>query len=712
MGATMTRRDVREAPRAPAYWPSSKVTTRHQERLAVVYVRQSTVQQTIRHQESTRLQYGLVERALSLGWSRERVLVIDDDLGRSGATAVGRPGFQRLVAEVGLDHVGLILGVEMSRLARSCRDWHQLLEVCAVFGTLICDLDGIYDPAQYNDRLLLGLKGTMSEAELHILKQRMQQGRVAKARRGELAFRLPMGYVRRPSGEIVMDPDERVQIVIRTIFDQFEQRATVHGVLCYLVEHGIDLPVRCKFGPNIGELEWRRPNRSTLSNVLHNAFYAGAYVYGKRRVDPRRKRSRHSGRAVVSFGEWEVLLKDRLPAYISWEQYEHNVTQLAANDSRAMGGVRRGPALLAGLLKCGRCGGRMHVVYSGRRLRYACRSGSNRYAQPECDSLAGRVLDEKMAHLVLRALEPAALEVSLAVAADVEAERHRVEAHWLKRLERAHYEAERARRQYDAVEPENRLVARTLERAFEEKLSALQMLQQEHDRYTVERPTILSAEERDSIRALASDIPALWNASTTTTADRQTIIRQLVEQIVVKLDGNTERVQLEIRWVGGHRSTTSVIRPVARFDQLSYFSALVDRISALRAEHLSSREIARHLNEEGWRPPKQTTFRADMVRSLLARQRIMDPNRRPKKGSQRLRQHEWRLPDLAAKLQMPPISLYVWLRRGWVSGRQLEDEPHRPWVIRADAQELSRLRALRLAPKCGWRSPLKQIARA
>jgi hypothetical protein len=295
----------------------------------------------------------------------------------------------------------------------------------------------------------------------------------------------------------------------------------------------------------------------------------------------------------------------------------------------------------------------------------------------------------------------------------VEAERRRLEEHWQKRLERAQYEVDRARRQYDAVEPENRLVARTLERALEEKLSAHQMLRAEHDRLAAEQPAVLSAEERESIRALASDIPALWNAATTTTADRQTIVRQLVETITVTLEGNTERVEVEIRWVGGHHTTTSVIRPVARFDQLSYYPALVERICALRAEHLTSSEIARQLNAEGWRPPKRrATFHADMVRSLLSRQRIVQSRKRPTKKSPRVRPHEWRLPDLAAKLQMPPVSLYSWLRRGWVTGRRLEDEPHQPWVIRADPQELTRLRALRLAPKCGWRSPTKQIARA
>ena len=705
-----------EHPAATRYLPDSKIQARHLEKLAMVYVRQSTPQQMIRHQESTRLQYGLVERAARLGWPRERTVVIDDDLGRSGATAEGRPGFQRLVAEVGLDHVGVIFGIEMSRLARSCRDWHQLLEVCAVFGTLIADQDGIYDPSNYNDRLLLGLKGTMSEAELHVLKQRMLQGKLAKARRGELGMLLPMGYVRRPSGEVALDPDEQAQSVIRLVFDVFETRGTVHGVLCYLVDHGVRLPFRSTSGANKGELEWRRPNRPSLCNLLHNPIYAGAYVYGKRPTDPRRKQPGRpgTGRTVAGFGEWDVLLKDRLPAYITWQQHESNVRQLADNRTRALGCPRRGPALLAGLLRCGRCGCRMMISYGGGYLRYACRRRTTDYADPICISLAGRILDDKVTRLVLRALEPAALEVSLEVAQNVEAERKRVDEQWLQRLERAQYEADRALRQYNAVEPENRLVARTVEKLLEDKLTSKTHLEEEHDRFLASQPTVLSAEERASIRAIASDIPSLWTAPSTTIVERQTIVRQLIEKIVVFVDGDSEQVRVELHWIGGHRTDTSVIRPVARFDQLSYYNALVERLRALYRRGLTSTEIAQQLNDEEWRPPKRSaTFNAGMVRNLIYRHRLVRSSA-PRKLQTRpsLRANEWWLPDLAAKLSMPTISLYTWIRRGWVRSRQI-DETHRPWAIWADAQELARLRALRQAPKRGWRAQSSQpIARA
>jgi DNA invertase Pin-like site-specific DNA recombinase len=694
-------------------WPSvgehhPKLAPRHLERLAMVYVRQSTPQQTMRHQESTRMQYGLAERARELGWPRERILVIDEDQGRSGSSAEGRPGFQRLVAEVGLDHVGLILGVEMSRLARSCRDWHQLLEVCAIFGTLIGDLDGMYDPSNYNDRLLLGLKGTMSEAELHVLKQRMLQGKLAKARRGELGTQVPIGYMRRPSGEVIQDSDEEVRSVIALIFDQFDARGTIHGVLRYLVDHGIRLPVRSRTGLNKGDLEWHRPNRMTLQNLLHNAAYAGAYVYGRRQTDPRRRQAGRpsTGRTVARPEDWQVLLKDRWPAYITWERYEANQQQLDANRTKQLGVPRRGASLLSGLLVCGRCGHRMSVSYGGSYLRYECKRDAVDYGGKVCESIAGRVLDAHVARLVLRALEPAALEVSLQVAQDIEAERARVERSWRQRLERAQYEVDRAMRQYNVVEPENRLVARTLERQLEEKLSAQRGLQEDHDRLLAQQPTPLSTDERNAIRALASDIPALWNAPTTTPMERQTIIRQLVDKIVVTVDGESERVAVTVHWVGGHQTAGAVIRPVARLDQLSYHRQLIQRIIVLRDEGLTSHAIATQLNNEGWRPAKRRpTFNDAMVRAIASRSALARSLRRKLVARPPVGRDEWRLPDLAAELKMPTISLYAWLRRGWVHGHQL-DEPARSWVIRADAKELARLRALRLAPKRGWRAPV------
>jgi DNA invertase Pin-like site-specific DNA recombinase len=321
----------------PGGQPQQKIRPEHLDRGAVVYVRQSTRHQVLEHTESTRLQYALGERAVALGWARSQVTVIDDDLGVSAAAADSRKGFARLVTEVTMGRVGVVLGIEMSRLARSGRDWHQLLELCSLSGVLLADPDGVYDPAYYNDRLLLGLKGTMSEAELYLIRQRMLTGKLAKAERGELVTPLPIGYVRRPSGEAAFDPDEQAQHVVRLIFSAFSRLGTLNAVLRYLVEHEVQLPVRVRTGPSKGELEWRRPTRETLQNMLHNPAYAGYYAFGRRQVDPRRKVPGRpdTGRVVKGSDEWLVLLPGRLPAYITEEEHQANTARMAANQQTA-----------------------------------------------------------------------------------------------------------------------------------------------------------------------------------------------------------------------------------------------------------------------------------------------------------------------------------------------------------------------------------------
>jgi len=558
-----------------------KIHRQHRDRLAIVYVRQSTVQQVERHQESTRLQYALVDRAIQFGWPRETIVVIDDDLGRSGATIEGRLGFQRLVAEVGLGNVGLVLGVEMSRLARSCRDWHQLLEICALFDTLIADVDGVYDPTNYNDRLLLGLKGTMSEAELHILKARMLEGRKAKARRGELGKAVPMGYLRRPSGEVVLDPDEQAQATIHLVFDLFDRLRTIGKVLCYLVEHDIRLPVRARGGERKGELEWHRPNRPTLQNLFANPTYAGAYVYGVRSTDRRRQKAGRpgTGRRSLRAEEAEVFLPDRMPAYITWDRYQRNQAQLQSNRAAWGGAPRAGSALLSGVINCGRCGMRMIAQYNnnGHAARYVCMSMKSTYGEPFCQSLTAAALDALITRLVLQALEPAALEASLALAADLEAERAALDLHWQQRLERARYNVERARRQYTACEPENRLVARSLERAWEEALTEETRLKADYERIRRERLAAPSAAELSAIRNLAQDLPALWKAETTTQEQRQTIVRLLLERILVEVVHNTEQVRVVCHWHGGNGTLHRLMRPVTRLTTLSTYGSLVAR---------------------------------------------------------------------------------------------------------------------------------------
>jgi DNA invertase Pin-like site-specific DNA recombinase len=688
-------------PRSGVPVTSSKITPRHLERLAIVYVRQSHAIQLVKNPESTRVQYSLTEHAVALGWSRERVLVIDEDQGHTATTSVGRLGFQHLVAEVGLGHVGIIVGFQMSRLARSCSDWYQLIDACALFGTLLGDFDGVYDPAHYNDRLLLGLKGTISEAELYLIKQRMHSAKLAKAQRGELGMLRPIGYLTRASGEVVKDPDEQARHVVDLLFEQFQRRGTIYGVLCYLLEHDLKLPVRIASGPDKGELRWSRPSRSTLQDVFTNPAYAGAYAYGRRPTDPRAKRTGHPATRRRDTHEWAVCLRDRIPAYISWEQYEQNLRQLELNCNATRGVSRKGATLLAGLVRCGRCGRRMQAYYSGGYARYACAYEAIHYAGPRCQSVAARPVDRVVEALVLRALEPSALELSLAVASDLERERAREEKLWQQRLERARYDVERARRQYDAVEPENRLVARTVERTLEERLGAEQKLEEDYHRARAARPPTLTDAERSAIRALAMDLPKLWSSPTTTNEQRKEVVRQLLDEARVTVEGESERVALTLRWAGGHETTTTLTRPVARLSQLSYYDDLVQRAAQLQREGKSLRQITDALNAEEWPPAKRcSTFSTSMVRALLPSKGTSPP---PRTIPQKLEANEWTVPALAARLHMPRITLYCWVKRGWARARKVPTpRPLGAWLIWADAEELDRLAARRGPSRKRW----------
>jgi DNA invertase Pin-like site-specific DNA recombinase len=675
-------------------WYAEKILPRHLERLAVVYVRQSTMQQVLEHQESTRLQYGLVRRAVAWGWPEARVLVIDEDLGRSGTSAERRQGFQRLVAEVGLDHVGVILGVEMSRLARSSKDWHQLLEICALFGTLIADLDGIYDPSQYNDRLLLGLKGTMSEAELHILKQRMYQGTLQKARRGALRFALPIGYIHNAAGAVVYDPEAQVQHGIRLIFRKFEELGTRHALLRYLVRHDIHLGVRLREGPAKGTLEWRRANRMTLQNMLKHPLYAGAYAYGRRQVDPRKKQPGRpsTGRVTRPRPAYHALLQELVPAYITWAQYEQNLARLAANRARAetLGVVRHGPSLLAGLLVCGRCHCRMQVRYGGPRQlhSYTCNRLATNYGGDYCQYLPGVPVDACVSQWVLTALEPAALTLSLEATARLEQERWDLDRLWQQRLERAAYEAERAARHYRLIEPEHRLVARQLAQEWEEKLTAHRHLQEEYERVVQAQPRSLSAAEREAIVQLAHNVPALWYAPTTTMAERKEIVRQIIQRVIVTGEGMSERLQITIEWVGGGTTAGVMTRPISRIEHLSDYPRLCARIRDMAQAGYNTSQITERLAHEGFRSPKQAKpFSRQSVVELMRRLAVHHPRRRRRPP---LHAHEWWLSDLERALGVANATLHRWRKCGQLEARWHPESKR--WVARVDEAEFKRLK--------------------
>jgi DNA invertase Pin-like site-specific DNA recombinase len=667
----------------------------------VVYVRQSSTHQVLFNKESAEVQIGLRHLAILWGWPDDRVIVITEDQAQSGTTTEGRRGFQWLLTEVNLGHVGIILGFQVSRLSRANSDWYHLFERCAIFQTLLADFDGIYDPTLYNDRLLLGMKGIMTEAELHFMRQRLREGRLNKARRGELFTIVPTGYVRLPGDRVALDPDRQVQHVVRLVFDKFDELGSVGAVLRYMVRHDIKLGVRVRSGPNAGLLDWHPPLRSTLNTMLRRPMYAGCYVYGFGCTDPRRKKPGvpHSGHVRVEPMKWDVMIPDKVPAYISWERFSANQDRLGANRylPTTRGAARSGSSLLSGLVYCGHCGRKMQVAYHTKAepVRYWCNTRSAAYGGPTCQSFAGGPLEKLVTEEVLQALEPAKLELSFGAVADLQRERQRLDQHWQDRLERARTETQRAARQYNAVEPEDRLVARELERRWEQALRALRTLEEQYERFLADTPRQPTAAERRRIEAWAADLPGLWNAPSTTNQDRKTIVRHLVEQITVTVRGQTEWVDVQIRWAGGIETRHHIRRPVKKYEQLSNYMALRARMVDLRCRGVSCATIAEYLNREGFHPPRGADrFNRFIVDQFLARQpgQTRGTTSRIKDGE--LRPHERRLSDLARELRLGLSTLRGWLARGWVLGRKTSG-PAGCWVLRVDDREVARLRRLR-----------------
>ena len=482
----------------PAAARPAKIQGHHLERWAIDYVRQSHPQQIQRHRESAQVQAQLQERALAWGWPAERIRVLDGDQGRSGTTTVGRDDFAWLLSEIALGHVGLVLCFQINRLAREDEDCCRLIKVCAAFDTLLADQDGLYHPHDFNDRMVLTFKGFMGGFELHQLQQRMQAGRLNRCRRGEWLGQPPPGYVVGPDGKLQFDPDEQVQEVVRLVLERFAALGSISGVLRHLRQHGIQLPWRPASGPGRGQLQWHPPHRETLRQWVRNPAYAGAYTWGRCTTDPRRVRPgrRGSGRVRRAAQDCPVFLRDNHPAYLSWEQYQANLRRLEQHPRRGPvpGPARATVAVLAGLVVCGECGCRMQTHYA-RTLRYVCRRRAMDYAEPTCQSLAGAALEELVRDQVLEVVTPAGLELSRRAAQECQRERAALDRQWRLRLERAAQEADRAFRQYNAVEPENRLVARTLERQWEEALLAQRSLEEEYHRFQQAQPVQLSAAE-------------------------------------------------------------------------------------------------------------------------------------------------------------------------------------------------------------------------
>ncbi len=607
-----------------------KIQSLHCERLAYVYVRQSTPWQVIENRESTERQYHLRERALDLGWPASLVEVIDEDQGRTGKTAVHRSGFQRLVTEVGLGRVGIVLMLEASRLARNNSDWYRLIEICGLAGTLIADESAIYNPREPNDRLLLGVKGTLSEAELFTLRTRLYEGRWNKARKGLLQFPLPVGYVYGADGRWELDPDSQVRERLDYLFACFRRHRVVRRVVRELTRDGLKLPVRVTSREGYGSLEWKTPSLSSVVRILRNPAYAGVYVYGKWDYSGDR-RSARTGRALahkLPMAQWPVKIDAHHAAYLSWEEYVTNNEQMRQNwhDGEETRGVaREGEALLQGMVYCAICGRKMgvqhHAASEKRSSSYLCQSG---YEDGDrlCQSMTSRPVDAVVGQAFLESVSPLNLAIGLRVVEQLETDLAAQQRQRDLQLEQARYEARLAQRQYDAVDPDNRLVASELERRWNEKLETLARLEQAYLRAEEQSAWKITAEERPSIEELSRNLPALWKARTTTNQDRKQLLRLAIES--VQLDGVTEpgMIEIQIRWRSGTITRSRVKRQARGEWSLKTPPNAVARIHEMAGRY-SYAEIAQQLNSAGCRTAFGRHFTTQNVGYICRRDGLM-----------------------------------------------------------------------------------------
>ena len=660
----------------------SKVRPSHTQRAAFVYIRQSSPAQVEYNRESTARQYALVEKACALGWAKEQVIVIDQDLGLSGSGSVKRSGFAHMTAEVALGHVGIVLGLEVSRLARNNADWYRLLDLCGITDTLIGDSDGVYHPALFNDRLVLGLKGTMSEAELHILRARLDGGIRNKAARGELRRGLPVGFVwGEADGEVRFHPDEAVVSTIRTVFSKFTELGSVRKVWLWFRSEGLSFPLRAHMK---SEIRWVAPTYTALHHVLSSPVYAGAYAYGKSRhqryVDAQgmlRRRTRH-----LPMAEWSVLLPEHHPGFIDWATFQANQARIDTNihpqPHQAGGAVREGAALLQGLAACGKCGRRLHTHYRGRNSSpgYHCTGkdivqGRGVY----CLNVGGVQIDQAVVEAFLRTVTPAAVEATQLAIQQLEADQDAALGQWRLAVERARYQAERAERQYRAVEPENRLVARGLETEWEKRLRDLAAAEAELQRREQQRPRALSLEEKNKIQSLGSDLTKVWTAPTTTDRDRKELLRALLEEVIIAVDRPEHRAHLTLRWRGGTLTELDLSLPRSQPRGLRTEEDTLSLLARL-AVHYSDDVIAGILNRQGRKTATGERFTANQVGSLRRYRKIarFRPPAEPPTG-------ELATIRKAAKiLGINTSTIHRWLNDGFIAGEQIT--PGAPWQIR------------------------------
>ena len=649
---------------------NSKITPGHLKKRAYLYIRQSTLRQVFENTESTQRQYALRQRAIVLGWPAEHIEIIDCDQGQSGASTAEREGFQKLVIEVGLGNAGIVMGLEVSRLARNCADWHRLLEICALSGTLILDEDGLYDPCHFNDRLLLGLKGTMSEAELHVLKARLRGGILSKAQRGELKMPLPVGLVYDPAQRVVLDPDKQLQNTLRHFFETFRRTGAAWATVQAFAKEELKFPRHGQAGS--GELIWERLRLSATLDTLHNPRYAGAFCFGRTRTWKDAQGRWHC--IDLPREQWGILIKDVHPGYISWEEFEENQKRLQHNlQSRGIGRhggpVREGPALLQGLVICGKCGRTMTPRYHQRGGRlspnYLCQQQSVEHCRPLCQNIPGGVVDAALSALILESVGPLALEVALNVQQELQerlAESDRLRHQY---VERAQYDAEQARVRYMRVDPNNRLVADTLEALWNDKLRLLEQAREDYEKQRESGQRTITQQQKAQILALAEDFPRLWKDPGTTDRDRKRMARLILEDVTLSRDHTL--IIAQVRFKGGATNVLRLPMPARAWQLRKTKAEIVAEIDRL-LEQCTESEIAAELNSKGWRSSGNQSFSARMIRSLSTSHKLPSRSERLRaKGLLTARQ-------IAELIGSKPLLVDYWREVGLLNGIRLNDK--------------------------------------
>lgn len=677
-----------------------KITPHHLDRKAIVYIRQSSPKQVREHLDSQLTQRALVDRAQGLGWHADRIEVFDGDLGQTATGTQERDDFKALAAEVALGHVGIVFGWQVSRLARNNAEWYQLIDLAALFGTLIGDIDGIYDPRLYNDRLLLGLKGTMSEAEHYLLRQRLNAGRLSKVHRGEYVQRLPTGLVRLADKSVVKDPDQQVRHVIELVLAKFDELGSCSRVLRYCKQHDIVLPRRQVSGASRGKILWRKPSESAIRAMMTNPAYAGAFVYGRRTSDPTRQQPgrRTPAMARRPMAEWQRIIHDAYPAYISWGQYLANQTRLHDNaqrytepGNRGRGAAREGAALLQGLATCGLCGHRMRVIYRPRS-RYICEGLYRTFAEPTCARLDGPSIEAFVVQAFFDAIAPAQLDTLDEVLAQRQRDHQRLETYHHQQVAQARYEAEQARYRYDQVDPSYRLVAAELERDWDDKLRALRQAQEaaESLAHRPSEPT-LSQEQRRQLLNLSQTLPDLWQGGQLQQHQRKSLLRSLISRVIAERTA-ADRVEVKIVWISGHFSQGVVIPPILRQRDLTDYDTMVERIHQLWGEGCRDTQIADILCREGFRSARRDQVSAVTVLKIRKQHQWASPYQQHRLADKI--DSMWTVRGLAAHLGVGRDWLYSRIRSGFLSAPDvISRPPYGHYLIRDEAKLLARLRA-------------------